>query len=328
MSENKTNKEPKNEEIDLMELFRRIGNGIKNLYLAISRGILFTFFYFLKRWLPIVISLFLGLGASYLMKETSDSIYTSDLILRANVMSNSDMIAYINRLHTYSLEHNSQALTEATGLSPVQIDNIIDISAFWIIDKGKDGYEDYVDFRNSHNVYDTINVRMQDRFEVRVKIMVPSELSIVRDGIIRYFNSDTLFQIRNRVRLSQNRSMLSRLNYDIEQLDSLQKIKYFEETKNRLPQNGGQMVFLQEQKTQLVYDDIYKLYAKKQTLELEQALYKEIITVVSDFSSPARRTNGISFYSKTVVPFFIIMTLIIIAIWENRKKIIEVSKRY
>jgi hypothetical protein len=122
--------------------------------------------------------------------------------------------------------------------------------------------------------------------------------------------------------------LLTRLDYDIIQLDSLQKVKYFEETRNRQPQNGGQMIFLQEQKTQLVYTDIYALYARKQALESGRDLYKGIVTVLSDFSLPAIRDNGALYYGKFVIPFFFFFTLLIFIILTNRKKLEEVYNKY
>ena len=83
------------------------------------------------------------------------------------------------------------------------------------------------------------------------------DLNALRESIIKYVEDDTLFQQRNRLRLKQNNEMLTRLKYDIKQLDSLQKVKYFEETRNMKPGNGGQIIFMQEPNTQLVYNDIY-----------------------------------------------------------------------
>jgi hypothetical protein len=187
---------------------------------------------------------------------------------------------------------------------------------------------DYVDYRDNHNVYDTINVRMADRLDIRVKIKVPQELSLVRDGIISFIERDSLFQQRNRVRTKQNFGLLARLNYDILQLDSLQKIKYFEETKSRQPSGGGQMIFLQEQKTQLIYTDIYPLYSKKQNLEGEIDLYKGIVTVLSDFSLPAIRDNGTLYYAKQIIPLFFCLALIVLILLANRKKLEEIYKKY
>jgi len=265
---------------------------------------------------------------AYLLKFTSDSFYSSDLMLRTNVVANSEIIAYINRLHTFCEEGNTIALTDALSLKPGSIANILDISAYWVIDQRKDGIPDYVDYKNNHNIYDTTNIRMSDRFDIRVKIKIPQELTLVKNGIIKFIENDSLYQQKNRVRLRQNKELLTRYDYDIMQLDSLQKVKYFEETRSRKPINGGQMIFLQEQKTQLIYADIYTLYTKKQILESERDLFKGIVTVLSEFSLPTKRENGGLYYGKHTIPLFFLFTLLILILLANRKKLEEVYKKY
>ena len=137
-----------------------------------------------------------------------------------------------------------------------------------------------------------------------------------------YFNSETVCVLR------QNSELLTRLKYDIKQLDSLQKVKYFEETRNMKPGNGGQIVFMQEHKTQLVYNDIYYLYTKKQVLETENDLYQSILTVISDFSLPTIRENGLLFYVKSIIPLFFGITLLLLIFLANRKNIQELFKKY
>jgi hypothetical protein len=327
MSENATNKNVNEDEIDLLDLFRRMGKAINRSSHVIGRALLISIVFLLKRWLLIGLSLIAGIGMSYLLKISSAPFYTSDLVLRNNI-SNVDLISYLNRLWTYSRENNNTALEKALSISSEQANGIIEISTHWIIDQGKDGSPDYVDLYNKSDVYDTLNVRMPDRVNIRVKIVFPRDLTSLRNGIIKFIESDSLFQLKNRVRLAQNRDLLSRLNYDIIQLDSLQKIKYFQETKNRFPQNGGQMVFLQEQNTQLIYSDIYTLYARKQNLEAERDLYKGSITVLSDFSEPIKRSNGTLFYAKIIVPLFFGLTLLILIGIANRKKLLEIYKKY
>ena len=96
------------------------------------------------------------------------------------------------------------------------------------------------------------------------------------------------------------------------QLDSLQKVKYFEETRNMKPTNGGQIVFMQEQKTQLVYILIFiSFIPRKQTLESERDLYSGIVTVLSDFSLPTKRDNGIMYYGKQIIPIFFCYFIVI-----------------
>jgi hypothetical protein len=325
MSEN-TN--TRNDEIDLLDLFRRMGRGIANMSRAIGRGILISIVFLLRKWLPLGISILAGVGLSYLMKFSSDPFYTSNMVLRNNAAPIADVMNYVNRLHIYCEEDNLEALSDALSIDQESIKNIIDISAHWIIDRNRDGIPDYTDFKDKHDVYDTINIMMRDRFDIRVKIKSSQELTTLRDGLLEYINSDSLFQHRNRVRLKHDRELLARFDYDIEQLDSLQKVKYFEETRNRQPQSGGQMIFLQEQKTQLVYPDIHSLYGSKQSLDSEIELYNDIVTVLSDFSIPARRENGGLYYGKKFIPLFFFGTLLILILIHKRKKIKEIFEKY
>jgi hypothetical protein len=340
MSETTTNKNPREDEIDLLDLFRRMGTTLNRLTNALVRALLISIVFLLKRWLPLGLSLVAGIAISYILKTTSPSFYTSDLVFRNNLIlldkktlrdnsgTTSEIISKINKLHIFCAENNLAALSQAIVMKPETVKNISDISAFWIIDQSRDGIPDYIDYKGTHNAADTINIRMQDRLDIRVKINSPQDLSLVRDGIIRFIENDSLYEQRNRVRLRQNHDLLTRLNYDIIQLDSLQKVKYFEETRNVKPNSGGQIVFMQEQKTQLVYGDIYSLYTRKQELESEQDLYKGIVTVLSDFSLPAKRDNGAMYYGKYLIPFVFFFTLLILIVLANRKKLNEIYIKY
>jgi hypothetical protein len=328
MSENTTNnKNVRDDEIDLLDLFRRMGKTFGRWANALGRTFLISIVFMLKRWLPLGLSVILGLGAAFFFKATSDSSYTSDLVLRNNAVSTDEMITYINRLHTFCVEQNKTALTQAISLSPDQIKNISDISAYWIIDNGRDGVPDLIDLKNKHDVYDTVNVRMRDRLNVRVKINTPQELVNVKKGILKYINSDPLFQQRNDVRIRQNKELLARLDYDILQLDTLQKV-IVRDAKNQLTKSGSQMIFLQEQNTQLLYPDILALYSRKQTLEAEIDLYKDIVTVLSEFTIPALRDNGGLYYAKIYVTIFFILTLLVLIVLSNRQKLTEVFNKY
>jgi hypothetical protein len=328
MAEENITKNVRDDEIDLLDLFKRMGRSLGKMFRATGRGILISIVFLLRRWLPLLFSILMGVGLAYLAKIASPSFFTSDMILRNNAVPTADMISYLNRIHNYCEEENKAALADALDLNPQTIENIVDVSSHWVIDRNRDGIPDYIDYRDRHDVYDTINIMMLDRLNVRVRIKSPQELITIKNGLIKFINSDSLFQQRNRLRIRQNDELLTRLKYDILQLDSLQKVKYFEETRNRQPKGGGQMIFLQEQKTQLVYDDIYLLYSRKQALEAERDIYPEIVTVLSDFSIPAERVNGLMYYAKRYVPTIFILTLLILIIISNRRKIKEIFEKY
>jgi len=334
------NKNVRNDEIDLLDLFWRMGSTLNRWGQALGRAFLISIVFLLKRWLPLSLSVAAGIGISYFLKTTSASSYTSDSIFRNNLVlmdkltlrdnsgTTSEIISKINKLHTFCLQNNQKSLSDALLLNSESVKNISDISAFWIIDQSKDGIPDFVDYKGSHSAYDTINIRMQDRMDIRVKIKSLQDLRLVSNGILKFIENDSLYQQRNRLRLKQNHEMIVRLNYDIIQLDSLQKVKYFEETRNMQPKNGGQMIFLQEQKTQLIYIDIYSLYEQKRAFELERDLHRDIVTVLSEFSLPAKRDNGTMFYGKYMIPVIFLLTLLVLILLENRKKLQELYKKY
>jgi hypothetical protein len=328
MSEIAQNKNTNSDEIDLLDLFRRMGNTLSRWLGAIGRAFLISIVFLLRRWLPLGLSIVAGVGISYALKFTSASFYTSDMVIRSNTITNIDMMLYIERLHNYCLENNDIALTGALSLDSKTAKNIIDINPFWIIEDRKKGTAGMVDYTFRSNAFDTITTRMQDRMDIRVKIKTPSELAFLQKGIISFINKDSLFQQRNRIRIRQNKELLVRYADDILKLDSLQKIKYFEETKDRLPKGGGQMIFLQEQKTQLIYTEIQGLFIKKQVLESERDLYPEIVTVLSDFNFPVKPENGGMYYGKKIIPVFFILTLLLLIYLANRKNIKEVYKKY
>jgi hypothetical protein len=315
-------------EIDLLGLFLKMISAIGKMFSALGRFIMISIVFMIRRWIPLGLSIIVGIVLTYLVKVTSGPVYSSDMVLKTNAIEAADMISYINRLHTYCREENRPALAEALSLDPVSVKKIGDISSHWIIDKNHDKVPDMVDYLDNHDIYDTNNVRMDDRFDILVKVKSPQELPSIRNGLISFINKDSLFQHRNRVRLMQNQEMVSRLDYDIIQLDSLQKIKYFEETKNLQPKTGGQIVFLQEQKTQLVYTDIYDLYKRKQALDAERTLYKDIVTVLSDFAIPAKRDNGLVHYGLIIIPLIFLLTVIFLILRTNRKKIRKAFEKY
>ncbi len=324
MSEDTTNRPIRNDEIDLLDLFNRMGRTIRKWLNSLGRALLISVVFLVRRWLPLTISLVAAIGVAYIMKSTTPSIFTSDMVLKSNVIENSQMIPYINRLQTLDRE----SLAKTLNLSGETVNNLSGIGAYWIIDLNKDRVPDNVDYKNSHDIYDTTNIRMQDRFDIKVKIKSPQDLEKVREGILNYINSNQLFQERNRLRLSQNQELLARLNIDIKQLDSLQKVKYFEETRKRTSQTGGQIVFMQEQNTQLLYNDIYALYSRKQYIESEMEINKGIVTVLSDFSVPSTRINGIIFYTKKILPSFIIVTIIALIFVAKLDVIKEIFNKY
>ena len=99
MSKNNTEYESHNDEIDLLDLFRRMGRTISKWFSAIGKAILVSIVFLIRNFFPLLISLLFGIGLSYIIKWTTKPFHISEITFKSNVVSNSEMISYINRLN-------------------------------------------------------------------------------------------------------------------------------------------------------------------------------------------------------------------------------------
>jgi hypothetical protein len=169
---------------------------------------------------------------------------------------------------------------------------------------------------------------MPDRVNISVRIKSPQDLDDLRDGIIRSIENDPAFSQINKQRLYHTEDLLKRVNIDIQDIDSLQKSRYLSEKIERRMKTEGQVVFMQEQLPQLYYKDIHKLFEMKQKMEDDLSLYRNITTVIDDFSVPKIRVNGFSFYAKKYIPVFLLVTLLLLIIISNFRGLKETYRKY
>jgi hypothetical protein len=328
MSSDSLSNEIRDDDVDLLELFRRIGRTFSKWFRVAGRALLIVIVFFARNIIPLIFSVIIGIGLSYLMKWRSKPVYHSQIVLRNNVVPNSDMIDYFDKLSFLISERNISTVSSALSISPEKASVIKEMNTYWVIDINKDEIPDYIDYKKRFDPHDTVNARMLDRLVINIAVTDPEILPDISDGFNTYAKQNTAFLQMNEFRLKKNVELLDRITYDIKQLDSLQKVKYFEETRNRTPEKGGQMIFLQEQKTQLVYDDIYRLYEKKQFQEKEIELYPEILTVLNNFYEPVNRDNGVFYYGEFIIPCTFGLMIIYLVISRNRKRLREIYKKY
>ncbi len=314
------------DEIDLLELFQKTGNTFKKFVTWLWELFLRITVFFVRKSPYLIAFIILGFFVALLKFKTSERFYSSDMILRSNSVSNADMIAHINKLRFYGEEDNKLALAQSLNLDSVEVENLIDIQAFWIIDRNRDGIPDIVDDRNRYNE-DTTVTHMSSRFDVRVKTMHPQSLNKVRDGILHHINTNQYFEKINRIRLIQLRERIAKTETELSELDSLQNYKYFEE-RQKGKFSEGQMVFLNEQETKLFHGSVFDLYGSKQSLDRELDIYSEIVTVLDDFTPPAQPENSYLNIAKTRVILFFVLGLIFMVVLSFRKELISVYKKY
>ena len=63
-------KNVRDDEMDLLDLFRRIGKTLSKWTRALLKGLLISIVFLFRNWLPLLVSIFIGIGVSYILKST------------------------------------------------------------------------------------------------------------------------------------------------------------------------------------------------------------------------------------------------------------------
>ena len=162
---------------------------------------------------------------------------------------------------------------------------------------------------------------MEDRFVLRITLREVDDLAEYSNSLISYIEKNRLFNELNIFRKEQQLSNLIRVEHDIDQLDSLQKVKYFEETRNLSKTGERQLVFLQDSKTQLFIDEIHMLFDRREKIERELTVYPDVCSVIEEFTPILKSSTGTIYYGTYIVPALVLLTLIMSLFRDNRESI-------
>lgn len=323
--DNQTQMQKHSDEIDLLELFNRMGKAIKN-FIKWLISIIESFFLLLIRKSIWIISFsIIGGFVGYSFYNNTPRFYSSEMVARSNSMNNSVIVNSINLLNDLFENKNFTALGNYLGTSPEEARKIKSIEAYYGIDLNKDKIADFIDYSNSYNPKDTTQKRLSDVFYLKINVFDETIFPNVRDGIKKYISTNPYILQNNNVRKEQTLSMIEEFQSEIKKLDSLQKVQYFEVPKM---QKGGnsQMVILNEKESKLYHNEIIYLYNRKLTLEKELSLNPDPITVIQDFTQLSKAENPLIKFLKIWVIIFALFGLFSSLLWQFRTKIWTIIK--
>lgn len=310
------------DEIDLLELFRKTGQKISQFFTWILRTFFLTILFFWRNALYLigffVIGGLLGYGYSRITRE----YYSSDMEAQTNAVNAAEIIMYVNTLHNFTSEGNTEGLSKYLNLDEDIINSIKDIQAFWIVDENKDGIGDYVDYMHNFNIRDTTQRRLNNRLNVKVDVYDNTIFEDLKEGLYNYIDRNPYFASINENRKKRIRELINKTDEELLKLDSLQKYEYFEDNLSR-ESNKGQMLIWNEKDVRLLHEEIIKLYKDRQSLEQELELFPEPITTIKDFTPLSQYENPKSTYIKKLGIIFFFLGMIIIFLkeqWSNIQK--------
>jgi len=326
MSNEDTKKKTTNEEIDLFDLMQKTGNSIRKIFNYILNLTYKILLFFIRRYVLIGIITIIFIAFGVVRYKTTTRLYSSSMEAISNAMPSIDMINYINNISTLFENEDKEGVQNLLGLSKEEMDEIISLKAYKVLDYNKDGVKDKVDFEEDFLPSDTL-VSMS-KLVVRIIKNTPNRDQDYQEKLIDYINKNKYITNINSIRRKQLKELVIKYGTEIDILDSLQKKEYFTK-KEKISTQAGQLLIMNEKDIPLYHDKIISMYKEKQNIEktLELQLYP--LTIIQDLSGSSKIENDIMSYLKLygILGFFLSVILaIIIEKFTLIKKVINDSK--
>lgn len=295
------------QEIDLIELFGNIWNWISNVFMHIV-------YFFLRNIALFILTGVLSIILGFVAYKSSKPFYNSELLAYSHTISNIEVIKAVNNWN-YEKEFTEDELK-----------TIKNISAKYLLDLNDDGIWDVVEEGNIEEVKDTalMNKRIYRAFCIRAELYDTSHVSTIRTKVFTYLENNKRVKDINEIRIKQKKAMLPTLEKEINDLDSLKNLQYFENRNNKA--NTGDLMILNEKELKLFHNEIISLYNKQQTIERDLFLSSDPFEVVQDFTLPRFQENLLINTLVKFVKYGLMLGFLLILIWDIRKPIIKLKE--
>ncbi len=308
------------DEIDLLELFNRMGKEIKKFSYWILELIKSFFLLLIIKSVWILSFSIIGGFVGYYFYNTTPRFYSSEMVARSNSMNNSVIVNSINLLNDLFENKNYNALSSYLGTSSKEAEKIRSIEAFYGIDVNKDKIADFIDYNKAYNPKDSAQKRLSDVFYLRISVYDESIFKNLRNGIKKYISTNPYILENNEIRTNQIKSMIDEYQNEIYKLDSLQKVQYFEVPRMQKI-SSNQMIVLNEKESKLYHYELIGLYKKKLELEKDLTINPDPITIIQDFTQLSKAENPLIKFLKTWILTFAILGLLFSLLWQLRTNI-------
>ena len=300
-------KEKNVEELDLWELFKKIGQALKS-----------CFVYLLRR--SIWLAAFVAIGVIFcIYLSLKDKKYYSSMAMFCSKNVNSTLvISQIDALGDLFAKKKYDELVLMLQIPRDVIEEVKSIKGLYAIDADRNKYPDYADVNEQvrANPKDTTLGKMDDYFYLKLDVYSDKPFASILQALQYYINKDEFLKRENEYAIVQQKQLLATMKEQVALLDSFQKADYFK----RGGISGGQQLYLIDEKgTRLYHSDYLLLYQKQQKLEKDLAFYTDVITPVQGLSLLTTPENSFVFYLKEHIWKFLLLGFICVLLWDYRR---------
>ncbi|MEJ0034131.1 MAG: hypothetical protein WDO15_29075 [Bacteroidota bacterium] len=294
--------ETKNDEIDLGQLFARIGDAFGRMgtgfirFLATLRRVPFEN----KTSFTLIIlgSILLGVTFTFFIRK---NYYESKMILSSDYLNKRLAESTIDKLDALSREEDKRGLSKTLGLADSLARNIISFDVRPFVDEkdviDTEVLKEQLRAAKTDNpaviaqILERIEIENRHAFEITVRTLTPSVIPNLQEAIVGYFKRNPY--IAKRIDINKENLVLKKkkLATDIAKLDSL-KSAIYESYRQTGDSRGLNTVFVTDKpgtNTVDVYNKDLSIYSEYQDVTRDLYLQKdfEIVDGFTEFSEPA-----------------------------------------
>jgi len=299
------------DEIDLGQLFSKIGDFFKNIGLGFMR------FLSLLRRVPLENkTLFILLMASALIVGFSYSnflkkkFYTTTMILSSEYLNKRILDNSIDKLNLLAQEETKRGLALELSISDSLAENIYEFAAKPFIketdlielevlkEQLKNLQADKKNEKVVEQVIGRIEIENRHAFEITVKVFTPTVINQFQLALIKYFRDNEYIKKRVEIRRTNLLDRKIKLGKEMQKLDSLKAVIY-SNYKNMAEQarQGSNNVILSDKAVTNpidIYNQDINIYRELQDIDRQLYLQQdfELVDGFTEFSEPASASKS------------------------------------
>jgi len=260
--------ENNSKEINLLQLISLFFNWLKKKWELILNFLGYLLRLSFRHILVIFIAVLVCFSIGYYLSRPSARIYKAEAVAMLYGVDTQTAKEVSKQLESSVSSNTLFSLSSKLSLPDSVTKNIVEITSFYVIDYLKDGVADMIDYKNSHSLTDTLNLRMKDRFCLQIKTLNINQVPIVQAAILNYFNTNLVMRNQFNIRKSEITQQINICDIELQRIDSLAKIFYFKDTEKQIRFEKDKLL-VGDQKKQLFFEDLLKLHDIKAFAQIQ-----------------------------------------------------------
>ena len=350
MSEN-TKPTPQNDEVDLGQLFKMIGNAFQKLFdfiASIFKGLfkvlisIITHFYKRAKWYAI--AGVLGIALGYYLNKSAEKEYAANMFIETNFNSSRQAYEVIKEFHQLAaVDKDSIELANRLNISPSQASKL---NGFYIeVDRDETVLlKDFIIYKSELDSLSQLEANFEDykrkqsdykykNHKIRVVATDKFIFRKINEGLVSEFlDNDYINKIRETTLKNLDKQEVD-INVELKSLESLLAtyidIRKRTSEKEFTPGQGTNFYMGNAEKTELIKDEtvvlqkMSELESQKRNIAIKRVENEKQINVISNFPDSGYQVS--SWYDNKMLqtPGFFILLLLLFFSFKGLGKFIE-----